>query len=1036
MPASTDRIALAPLLVGDPVRVDAPIAAPTDILDILAATVPPRAAFLPLTPGVGLVHALDADTAGLGLRIVQLPHQPVLVKYRPDGPRGGRHGALRAIGSALRVIARLEAALRSPPLVDRLATATSRAALAEGLGAIPESAGEAPIADERVLALLGTARGGLAGSEAARRLGAAGPNQLERARRRSLAARLLAQLTGLLAVLLWAGAAIALVTGTPEIAGTIVVVIVVNGLFGFAQEYRAERAVEALAALLPRTILALRDGRPTRVRTEDLVPGDVTLLQEGDQIPADAQLLAAEGLRIDEAALTGESRPIFKLPALVNRRESVPFTERHELVFAGTQVVAGSATAVVRATGMTTEIGAVAALTQEVQETPSPLERELVHVTRLIAALAVGLGGAAFLLGVATHLLSVRDGLLFALGVIVSNVPEGLLPTLTLALALGVQRMARERTLMKRLSAVETLGATTVICTDKTGTLTENRMEARVVWAAGRTWAAEAIGPDAPPEVHELLETAALASQATLTQGDPTERALLGPGARAGIDPETVRHTHPLRTPHPFDSFRKRMTLVRATPAGPVAYVKGAPKETLALCDTVRWHGGTVPLTPALRAAILGEHDRLAAGGLRLLAMARRTLPASHADAPTAEVERGLTFLGLAALWDPPRAEVPDAVALCRRAGIRIVMITGDHGLTARAIASRVGIPAARIVTGEDLDRLAPGALAALVAEPAVLFARVSPAHKLAVVTALRAAGEVVAVTGDGVNDAPALKAADIGVAMGRRGTDVAKEAAVMVITDDNFASIVTAVALGRATYANIGKFITYILTHNFAELVAFLAFILARIPLPLTVMQVLAVDLGTELAPALALGAEPPEPGVMDRPPRPRTQRLLDLRRFAHAYGFLGLLEATLALGAFFWTYWHAGWRPGQAMATEGPLYRCATTMTVAAIVAAQVGNAFACRTERESVLRAGLLRNRRLLGGCSAAVGVLLVLLAVPPLRALFQVAPLPFTLWWPLLAFPAVMLAAEEGRKAVERHRTGGAWSSATASGSGSC
>jgi magnesium-transporting ATPase (P-type) len=377
-------------------------------------------------------------------------------------------------------------------------------------------------------------------------------------------------------------------------------------------------------------------------------------------------------------------------------------------------------------------------------------------------------------------------------------------------------------------------------------------------------------------------------------------------------------------------------------------------------------------------------------------------------------VERELTFLGLVALWDPPRPEVKDAVRLCRGAGIRVIVVTGDHGLTATAIAREIGLPVDRVVTGEEVERLPSEALSALVGQPGVLFARTSPAHKLAIVSALKARGEVVAVTGDGVNDAPALKAADIGVAMGRRGSDVAKEAAVMVITDDNFASIVAAVRQGRAIYANVGKFITYIFASNVPELVPFVAFVFLGIPLPLTVMQILAVDLGTDLLPALALGAEAPEPGIMDRPPRPRDQHLLGPRRLLHAYGFLGVAEAVLSLGAYFWTYWLAGWRPGFPMAASGDLYRRATTMTQAGIVAAQVGNVFACRTERESVLRAGLLANRGVLLGITAEIGILVAMILIPPVARVFGLAPLQLAEWSLLLLFPPVILGLEEARK----------------------
>jgi magnesium-transporting ATPase (P-type) len=467
------------------------------------------------------------------------------------------------------------------------------------------------------------------------------------------------------------------------------------------------------------------------------------------------------------------------------------------------------------------------------------------------------------------------------------------------------------------------------------------------------------------------------------------------------------------------------MTLVRDCAGRSMAYVKGAPGETLALCTGARRDDADVPLDEELRATILAEHDRLAAEGFRLLGVAVRALPRDLAEAATAVVERDLVFLGFLALWDPPRPGVRDAIARCGEAGIRVVMVTGDHGLTAKAIAQQVGLRVEKVVTGAEVEHMAPEALRALLGEPGLCFARTSPAHKLAIVTQLESMGEVVAVTGDGVNDAPALKAAAVGVAMGRRGSDVAKEAAVVVITDDELPTIVEGIRSGRAIYANVGKFMTYILASNVPELVPFLAFVLFHIPLPLTLMQILAVDLGTDLLPALALGAEPPEPGIMGRPPRPRTERLLSWRRLVHAYGFVGTIQAALALGAFFWTYLVAGWRPGMPMDPSGDLYRRATTMTLAGIVAAQIGNVFACRTERASAFGVGLFANRWVLGAVAAELALLLALIFVPPLARVFGLAPPAPVEWAPLCAFPLVLLGCEEARKWVLRRtslRTG--------------
>jgi calcium-translocating P-type ATPase len=1007
----THALAISPLIVGDPVLLREGVNDPAALLATLRLPIAEAATVLPLAPGVGLVHALGAYDR-IALRWIRLP--------RPRALAPGDVSIDLAIvltvptaecGRTVRLVSRLRACLGDPVLAARMRAATTRGELVDALAGVEQRVGESPLPAAAVLALLGSSRAGLAESEVARRRLACGPNRLERVRRRPLGIRFLEEFWSFFAALLWIASACAFIAGLGELAWAIIVVVVVNGVFSFLQEYRAERAVEVLERLLPHEVTVWRSGAEVAVKVIDLVPGDVVRLQEGDQVPADGQLLDAAGLRVDESALTGEPRAVFKVPVVDDQRDRVPHRERSELVFAGTGVVAGTGTAVAIATGMGTEIGAIAALTQAVGEEPSPLQREMGRVTRIVTVLAVGFGVSFFLLGVATGTLGLAEGFVFALGVIVANVPEGLLPTLTLALAFGVQRMARRRSLVKRLSAVETLGATSVICTDKTGTLTQNRMEARFIWVDGRT---HRVGGRRADSARELLEAAVLASQATAAHGDPTEVGIVRAARAAGIDEEASRRREPLIIPFPFDSFRKRMTLLRAGAPGPIAYVKGAPREMLALCSTVAWAGETRPLTGELRRAILAEHDTLARDGLRLLAVGRRPLAASPLGAAAGAVERDLTFLGLIALWDPPRPEVEAAIALCRRAGIRVVIVTGDYGLTAQAIARQIGLPMEKVVSGEEVDRLPPPLLERLVAEPGVLFARTSPAHKLAIVTALRRLGEAVAVTGDGVNDAPALKAADVGVAMGRRGSEVAKEAAVMVITDDNFASIVSAVREGRAIYANIGKFVTYIFASNVPELVPLLASVFLRIPLPLTVMQILAVDLGTDLLPALALGGEAPEPGLMDQPPRRRSARLLSGARLLHAYAFLGVVEAALALLAFFWTYYLAGWRPGLPMVGAGEVYRRATTMTLAGIVAAQVGNVFACRTERESLLRVGAFSNRLVLLGVLAEIAILLALILVPPLRTVFGLAPLARAEWGPLLAFPAVVVACEEARK----------------------
>ena len=993
-----------------------PVASVQGVFAAMGIPTPPRIGPVSLAPGVALIHA-PIPRAQPSLERLRF-EQP----WSPYGPGSAvdlvfvAQAPLERCHETLRVASRLMAALRDPKIAALARSGAGMEPLRRIVCGTDPVMPEASLAVEDLDRLLDTGPAGLTPVESARRLSELGPNQIQRIRRRSLIGRLFEPFVSLLAILLWVGGAMAFLAHMAPLGWAIFAVNLVNGVFAFLQEHRAERAVEALESLLPATTSVMRDGAWTQTLVSALVPGDRVQVQEGDQIPVDGYVVHSRGLRVDQAALSGESKATFKLPATGHDHESLLPEERHERVFAGTSVVAGSGTLVVSATGMRTEVGRIARLTQDVREEPSPLQRELGRLTRVVAILALSFGATFGLIGLFSGIFALPEALAFGLGVIVANVPEGLVPTLTLALAWGVQRMARRRSLLKRLSAVETLGAVTVICTDKTGTLTENRMQARAVWAPGQLWEPE--GLESPgPAIRALLEAATLSSEATRHQGDPTERALIEAAIACGLSPDAVRAAaSPLRAPYPFDSFRKRMTLVHGDP--PRAYTKGAPQETLALCTGIRLEGGVQPLLDEDRARVLTEHAKLASQGLRVMAVASRAIPEWSAALEEREVERNLVFLGLVALWDPPRPEVPESIAQCRRAGIRVLVVTGDDPGTAASIADRIGLPTRRIATGPEVAAMSPMALRDLVRSPNALVARASPAEKLMIVRALVESAEVVAVTGDGVNDAPALKAAHVGVAMGGRGTEVAREAADMVITDDNFASIVTAIRLGRAAYANVGKFVTYIFASNVPELVPFLVAVLFGVPLPLTVMQILAVDLGTDLMPALALAAERPEPDVMDRPPRPPDARLLPLRRLLHAYAFLGVSEAILAMLGFFSVYWTAGWRPGLAMATQGDLYARATTMTLAGIVAAQIGNVFACRTDRESIFRVGLLSNRLVILGLAWEAGLLLALMHVPRFADIFGLAPLHPRDWALLLGFPPTILGLEEGRKWVMR------------------
>jgi len=894
--------------------------------------------------------------------------------------------------------------------------------------------------------------------EAAERLARFGPNALREPRGRPLYRKFLAQFTHLMALLLWAGGLIGFLAGMPQIGVAIWAVNLINGAFGFWQEYKAEKAAEALRRILPRRARVRRGGAEAQVPAETLVPGDVLVLSEGDHVSADARVVEEAELRVDQSTLTGEAHPVRKTRSAVPEGGLSRF-ELPNLVFAGTTVAAGNGVALVFATGMATEFGKIAGITEDIPEEKSPLQREMERATRVVSAIAVGVGAVFFGLSVLAGGMNPAEGFLFALGMIVAFVPEGMLPTVTLSLAIGVQRMARRKALVKRLSAVETLGCTSVICTDKTGTLTQNEMTVREVWTAAGRLEATGTGYDArgsllragrpvtageDPDLAELLVAGALCNNARILPpgggssgwsalGDPTEAALRVLSTKGGVDPEAAAARAPRRREIPFDSRRKRMSTVHREGDFWNVFVKGAPSEVLRLCSRVRKDGKNLPFPEEERLRATEANDAMARSGLRVLAVASRRMAESPAAGGPEEVERELTLLGLVGMMDPPRPEVAEAVEKCHRAGIRIVMVTGDYGLTAESVARRIGIlrgPSPRILNGAGMDGMSEEELAETL-RGEVILARVSPEHKLRAVSAFQRMGYVVAVTGDGVNDAPALKKADIGVAMGLSGTDVAKEAADMVLADDNFASIVNAVEEGRAVYANIKKFLTYIFTSNTPEAVPFIlfAFTGGRIPLALNVMQVLSIDLGTDLVPALALGAEPPEPGIMDRPPRKTSEHAITPGLLLRAYPFLGMIQSAAAMAAFYFLFWRSGyWGKWLGLPSSGSLYSTATAMTLAAVVVTQVGNLFAQRTDRVSVFRAGLPANRLLWAGIAVEVSLLIAIVYFPPLQRVFGTAGIPLEGWLFVLPWAPALLLADEARKAILRrreknHSTGG-------------
>ena len=914
-----------------------------------------------------------------------------------------------------------------------------------------------PLTREEILSELNTRETGLADKEAIHRLTTVGPNILQKVAKKPLFYDFLQNLTNLFAILLWLGGALSFVAGMPELGWAIFLVIIINASFSFWQEYKAERAVEALQKLLPQKVKVIREGKEREIPSSGLVPGDIILLNEGDNIPADGRLIQADDMRVDNSPLTGESRPVYKVAESLENGKNFIWTEMPNLIFAGTSVLSGIGKAVVTATGMDTEIGKVAYLTQAIRAEMSPLQKEMMRVTKVVTWIAATLGLLFFLLGYKIAGLTYLESFIFAIGIIVANVPEGLLPTVSLSLAMGVQRMARKNAIVKKLSAVETLGSVNVICTDKTGTLTMNEMCVKRLWVNGKD--VEVTGRGYEPQgdfilsgnvlsreelkkdgVEELLKAASLCNNTHLVvplqkgasggwsiSGDPTEGALVVAAEKAGLKIDELKANNPRVAHLAFERIRKRMTTIhkdrgqgsRVGGQKVVAYIKGAPTEVLNLCVNIKEGGDVVRLTKEKRDEILRQNDLMAGDGLRVLAAAYREIT-EGIKYTVEDVEKDLTFLGLIAMFDPPRQEVKKAIGECHTAGIRVIVMTGDYGLTAGAIAKEVGIGGddTKVITGLELSRLSHGGLRDVLKQGEVIFARVQPKDKLRVVAALQEFGEIVAVTGDGVNDAPALKKADIGIAMGLRGSDVAKESAEIVLADDNFATIVEAIREGRAVYSNIKKFVTYIFASNIPEIVPFIAFVLLRIPLPLTVMQILAVDLGTDVVPALGLGVEPPEKGIMNQPPRPKTKRLLDFSLLARAYFFLGPIEAALCMAGFFFVYWSSGWRPGMEMPSSGIIYTTATTMTLAGIVASQIGNVFACRAEKESIFSVGFFKNKLVLFGILTEISLILFLTYTPFMQNIFGLAPLGWREWGFLLVFPVIVLLMEEGRKWVVR------------------
>jgi Ca2+-transporting ATPase len=870
---------------------------------------------------------------------------------------------------------------------------------------------------------LATSAQGLDDAEAARRRRLHGPNEVDAAPRLRWTVVLLRQFADVLTAILAAAAALSLAIGDRTDAATILAILLLNAALGFAQEWKAERATAALQQLLAPWCTVLRAGAARRVAAQELVPGDVVLVSAGDRVPADLRLIEAAGLRCDESALTGESRSVPKETAPV--AEETPLFARSDLAFAGTVVATGRGRGLVIATGAATEFGGVARLTREIGEERTPLQARLAQLGRRLGAAALAIATAVAVAG----WLSGRaplEMLFIGVALAVAAVPEGLPAVVTIALALGVRQMARRRCLVRRLQAAETLGATSVICTDKTGTITRNEMVVSRVWLAALECSVSGRGYEPAGEFHSasgsvaadrtdlraLLETAAACNDAAIERrgdawhavGEPTEAALVAAAAKAGV---TREDAGPRAAEFPFQSDRKRMSVVERAPGGLVAHVKGAPEVVLARCTSILDGGVERPLLAEDRERAAAAVEELAASGLRTLALARRALPEST-DFDVDAVESRLTLLGIVGMLDPPRDEVPAAVALARAAGVRVIVVTGDAAATAAAVARRIGLPVARVLQGPEIDAMDDAELDAALRQD-VLFARTTPRHKLRIVTLLQQAGHVVAMTGDGVNDAPALKKADVGIGMGMRGTDVARGASDLILTDDDFASIVAAVEEGRRQFDNIRKFVRYLLSSNVGEIVAISASVLSGGPLVLLPVQVLWMNLVTDGPTAASLAAEPKEHGLMRRPPRRPDEPVVD-RSGALNVALIGLFIGAAAF-ALFRLRLHL--EPGDV---DG-----ARTVGFTALVVFEKVNVLNFRALRAPLAAIGWFTNRWVLAAVAGVLALQVAAVSVPVLQDALHTIPLRSTDWMLIAGCAVPIVAVREVLKSVAWRRS---------------
>jgi len=906
---------------------------------------------------------------------------------------------------------------------------------------------------EEIYRDLETGPNGLLSHEANLRLQETGPNVLPKGKKVGIASRFLHQMGNLFNVLLLVASCLSFVSGfsygdaaSVQMGLALVAVVFVNAFFSLLQEYRAERVIQAVSGLIPSKTKVVREGHDEEIDVADVVPGDLLALEEGDRVPADLRLTSAFEVSVDNSALTGESEPLRRFATMTPGMPTGNPYELQNILFAGTTLVSGVARGVVLRTGRETQFGKIVSLSGEVKEPLSPLQKDIDYTAKVDLLLAILVSAVFFSAALLLVGLSVVDSILFAIGVMICLVPEGFQLTVSLSLALTADAMSKRNVVVKRLSSVDTMGSMTVMCVDKTGTITSGEMMVRKLWAGGRifevtgdgyspagsiTLSDRRVDRSTDPHILKFLEVAVFCNNAKLNApsdrigrwsvlGDPTDGAFLVLAGKGDFNVAKATAENRRIRLFPFDSHRRMMTSVHKSKSGRVvAYTKGAGPEILARCKTVFSNDRYVLLDEEERRVLSRQIDVFASEGYRVLGMASKSLPHEPTDS-SLEIESDMAFLGLAALFDPPRPKVENAVRQAKSAGVKVIMLTGDHELTAYSIARQVGIITSEnqtVVTGSELVDMNDRELGDILENGSTVFARTTPEQKLRIVQVLKSRGETVAVTGDGVNDSPVLIEANVGIAMGAGGTDVARESADMVLLDNDFTSIVEGVKLGRATFDNLRKFVYYVFTHNWAELFAFVVFVLFRTPLPLLVVQVLAIDLGMDVLPSLSLIMEPPEPGVMAKPPRKSDTRLIDALTLFRSF-CVGLV---VSVGAVFWAFnvWSGGgWTFGQVSVPDPASYARGTTVVMVGIMMGQLGNLFAARTSSESAFRSSPLRNKWVFAGILAELCIVLAIVYVPLLQLLFKTAPLLPVDWLFLSALAPATLLLEELRKLLTR------------------